>query len=69
MKLFFYVITQHQSRTGEPIGKTCGVLYAENEEEAREKVFAEVGNDSASFQFAEEIDPEKGFHFTVYKSM
>ena len=43
--------------------------YAENEEEAREKAFAEVGNDSASFQFAEEIDPEKGFHFTVYKSM
>lgn len=67
MKFYFYVLTQHNIRTGEAIGKTCGVFCAENDEEAQSKLFPQIP-DSASLEIFREFDPAEGESFTVYKS-
>ena len=68
MKLFFCVFAQHHHRTGEPIGQTCCVVAAEDEEQAREKAYELCGNDASAFRFVEEINTSEGFRYTVYKS-
>lgn len=68
MKLYFCVFTQHDIRTGRAIGKSCCVVEAESEETAREKAYEMCGGENSAFLFIDEIKPEKGFSYTVYKS-
>ena len=68
MKTYFCVYTQHSHRTGEAIGRTCCVITAENEDIARDKAYEFCGSDSSAFYSIEEIDPIKGYSYTVYKS-
>ncbi len=68
MKLFFGVITQHHWRNAQPIGKTCCVVSASNEDEAREKIWKQYGTDSSVMGLVTEIDPVDGYSYTVYKS-
>lgn len=69
MNIYFCVFTQHEHRTGRTIGKSCCIIEAENEEQAREKAYAMCGGESSVFQFVEQIHPDQGFTFTFYKSM
>lgn len=68
MKAYYFTLTQTQRRTGEPIGKTVGVVFAQNEDEARDKAWELAGSDTACGLEVFEADMEKGFKFTVYKS-
>ncbi len=67
MKLYFYVLRQFNTRTLIPLGKTCGVLQAEDSEQALNKVNLLIGNVS-SLEMMEEFYAENGFSYTVYRS-
>lgn len=69
MNIYFCVFTQHEHRTSRVIGKTCCVVQAESEDEARQKAYEKCGGESSAFQFVEKIDPQDGFIFTFYKSV
>lgn len=66
--MFYFVIKQFHHRNGTVIGKTVGVVSAENIEEARQKVINEYVSDNSVLEFVEEMDTQKGFSYTVYKS-
>ena len=66
--MFYFVIKQFHHRNGTVIGKTVGVVSAENIEEARQKVVREYVSDNSILEFVEETDTQKGFSYTVYKS-
>ena len=66
--MFYFVIKQFHHRNGTVIGKTVGVVSAENIEEARQKVINEYLSDNSVLEFVEEMDTQKGFSYTVYKS-
>lgn len=68
MKLYFFVLTKCHHRTFEPLGKEVGVITAENEDEAKEKVVVKFCIDLTVFEFIEEINAEEGKTYTVYKS-
>lgn len=68
MKPYFYVYRQHNVRTGEPIGKTCGVVFADDEESALAKADSLCGSDVSTLDFITEINEKDGYRFTVYKS-
>lgn len=68
MKPYFYVYRQCNVRTGVPIGKTCGVVFADNEEDARTKADRLSGSDVSVMEFITEINEKDGYQFTVYKS-
>ena len=54
-------------RTEVPIGRRCGVVFANNQEDAFEKAWTKYGNDTSCKLWVDEI-PEDGYAFTVYKS-
>ncbi len=66
-KAFFFCLTVCSRRTGAPIGKRCGVVWANSANEAEDIAWEKYGNDSSCELWVEEID-ETGFSFTVYKS-
>lgn len=66
MKTYFFML-DIENRRGERIGKRVGVVFAENEEQAREKAWELGGCDTACKLRITEVD-EKGFNYTVYKS-
>lgn len=66
MKLYFCVFTQHNHRTGAQIGKTCCVVGAESEKDAKEKAYALCGSENTAFCSVEEVDICKGYAYTVY---
>lgn len=66
--MFYFVIKQFHHRNGTVIGKTVGVVSANNLEEATQKVINEYVSDNSVLEFVEEIDTQKGFSYTVYKS-
>lgn len=67
MKLYFYVLSQHNCRTGAILGKTCGVLQAKDEDQALKKLEKRIGLNTALCSI-EEFSPVSGYEFTVYKS-
>lgn len=67
MKPYFFCMTVCHHRTGTPIGKRCGVVFADSESEAETIAWERHGNDTSCQLWVEEIT-EKGFDFTVYKS-
>lgn len=69
MNIYFCVFTQHEHRTGRVIGKTCCIVQAESEDEAREKAYEKCGGECSALQFVQRIEPCAGFVFTFYKSM
>ena len=54
-------------RTGEHIGKRCGVVLADNNEEAERIAEEKYGNDATYQLWVEEV-PAEGFDYTVYKA-
>lgn len=68
MNAYFYVFTQHDFRICNAIGKTCGVVFAEDEHEALMQANKACGSENTALQFIEKIDPDQGYCFTVYKA-
>ena len=66
-KVFFFCMTVCSHRTGAPLGKRCGVVFAESTEEAEHTAWEKYGSDTAC-QLWVSLIPEDGFDFTVYKS-
>ncbi len=67
MKPYFFAMTITHRRTGVPLGKHCGVVFADSEEAATETAWEKFGSDTACQLWAEEV-PEEGFSHIVYKS-
>lgn len=67
MKAFFFCMTICSARTGAALGKRCGVVFADSEDEAESIAWEKYGSDSACSLWVEEV-PEDGYDFTVYKS-
>lgn len=66
--MFYFVVKQFHHRNGTVIGKTVGVVSADNLEDATQKVISEYVSDNSVLEFVEEMDAQKGFSYTVYKS-
>lgn len=66
-KIFFFGMTVCHRRTGEHIGKRCGVVLADNEEDAERIAWNKYGNDSTCQLWVEEITADS-YDFTVYRS-
>ena len=66
-KIFFFCVTVCHYRTGEHIGKRCGVVRADNEGEAERIAWDKYGNDAACQLWVEEVT-EDSYDFTVYRS-
>lgn len=67
MKIYFCVFSQHDFRTGEVIGKSCCVVQARDEDEAKEKAYELCGSDNSAYCCAEEVKPNEGYVYTVYR--
>ena len=67
MKPYFFGMTITSKRPGEPIGKRCGVVFADSEDAALETAWDKFGSDTDCKPWVEEV-PEDGMSFTVYKS-
>ena len=66
-KPYFFVMKVCHRRTDEIIAKRCGVVFADNEENAQAFAWEKYGSDSSCALEVWEI-PEEGMSFTVYKS-
>lgn len=66
-KAFFFAMTVCNSRTGAPLGKRCGVVFADSAEEAEHVAWEKYGSDTACQLWVSEV-PEDGFDYTVYRS-
>ena len=65
-KLFYFVLKQYHHRQGTVIGKTVGILYADNVEEAEQIVRKKHISEFSTLEFVEEVNGE--FCYTVYRS-
>ena len=65
-KPYMFGMTLGHHRTGAHIGKICGVVFAENIQEAENIAWEKYGSDLAGGLWVEEV-PESGTSFTVYK--
>ena len=66
--MFYFVIKQFHHRNGTVIGKMVGVVSADDLEEAIHKIISEYASDNSVLEFIDEIDAQKGFSYTIYKS-
>ena len=64
---FFFCMTLCQRRTGTPLGKRCGVVFADSADEAETIAWEKYGGENACKLWVNEVT-EDGFDFTVYKS-
>lgn len=64
---YFFCMTVCHRRTGAPLGKRCGVVFADSNEAAERIAWEKYGGDTACGLWVEPIS-EDGFDFTVYKS-
>lgn len=64
---YFFCMTVCHSRTGAPLGKRCGVVFADSREAAERAAWEKYGGDTACGLWVELV-PDGGFDFTVYKS-
>ena len=65
-KLFYFVLKQYHHRQGTVIGKTVGVLYANDIDEAEQIVREKHISEFSTLEFVEEVNGE--FCYTVYRS-
>lgn len=68
MKLFYFVLNQCHYRTGVIMGKTVGVIQADSEDEAIEKINAKYIGVYNTLSEICEFKPSEGFTYTVYKN-
>ena len=68
MKPYFFVMSQYHFRNWKVIGRKCGTVMAENEDEARRKANKLAGNEGTTLDMIEEFDPAEGFAYTVYRA-
>lgn len=68
MKSYYFVLNQCHYRTGIIIGKTVGVIQAESEDEAIEKINAKYIGVYNALSEIHEFEPDEGFSYTVYKN-
>ena len=66
-KIFFFCMTVCHRRTGEHIGKRCGVVLADSKEDAERIAWDKYGNDSTCQLWVEEVTADS-YDFTVYRS-
>lgn len=66
-KAYFFCMTVCNYRTGEHIGKRCGVVFASSSDEAERIAWEKYGGDFVCLPWVEEV-PTDGYEFTVYKS-
>lgn len=64
---YFFCMTVCHRRTGAPLGKRCGVVFADSNEDAERIAWEKYGGDTACKLWVERV-PDGGFDFTVYKS-
>lgn len=65
-KLFYFVLKQYHHRHGTVIGKTVGVLYANDIDGAEQIVREKHISEFSTLEFVEEVNGE--FSYTVYRS-
>lgn len=66
-KIFFFCMTVCHRRTDKRIGKRCGVVLADNKEDAERIAWEKYGNDASCQLWVEEVTADS-YDFTVYKS-
>ena len=66
-KIFSFAMTVCSHRIGEHIGKRCGVVLADNKEEAEYIAWDKYGNDVTCQLWVEEVTADS-YDFTVYRS-
>lgn len=66
-KIFFFCMTVCHRRTDEHIGKRCGVVLANSQEEAEHIAWDKYGNDATCQLWVEEVT-DNSYDFTVYRS-
>lgn len=64
---YFFCMTVCHRRTGTPLGRRCGVVFADSAEAAEHAAWGKYGSDVACGLWVEPV-PGDGFDFTVYKS-
>ena len=64
-KAYFFCMTICHHRTDAPIGKRCGVVFAETSEAAENIAWEKYGSDSACKLWVEEVSPD-GFEYEIY---
>lgn len=64
---YFFCMTVCHRRTGAPLGKRCGVVFAGSAGDAESAAWEKYGSDDACRLWVEPV-PDDGFDFTVYKS-
>ena len=65
-KLFYFVLKQYHHRQGTVIGKTVGILYADDIDEAEKIIREKHMSELSTLEFVEEVNGE--FCYTVYRS-
>ena len=65
-KLFYFVLKRYHHRQGTVIGKTVGVLYANDIDEAEQIIREKQISEFSTLEFVEEVNGE--FCYTVYRS-
>lgn len=68
MKFYFFTLKQHHFRDGRVIGRICGIVTGNDEDEAEKKAVELAWTNNTSSLRLQEIDPEKGFVYRVYKA-
>ena len=66
-KIFFFCMTVCHHRTGGHIGKRCGVVLADTEEDAERIAWEKYGSDTTCQLWVEEVTADS-YDFTIYKS-
>lgn len=66
MKVYMFGLSVCHRRTCEKISTTLGVVFADNEKDARDKAWAMCGSDLTCELWVREV-PEEGTSFTVYR--
>lgn len=64
--VFFFCMTVCNHRTGVPLGKRCGIVFAGSGKEAERIAWEKYGNDASCQLWIAQV-PDDGFEFTVYK--
>lgn len=66
-KAYFFCMTVCHHRTGEHIGKRCGVIFVDSKEEAEQIAWEKFGNDATCQLWVEEVTSDD-YSFTIYKT-
>jgi hypothetical protein len=65
LKLYFYNISHFHQRDNHEVGITVGVLYAKDEEDAKQKVWDKHGNDYTAGVEVYEVGADGEYQYIV----